>query len=222
MLGNTPNLILILTGLGVALTVIIVLAAFVRRRATASLVGLMLICAFFAAVVLFMRPGRRFSMTAGPWAPSVTVQTWQDAVHTHEVESRFAQVEAETKRFAEATLKHAAQAEQSGDALALRYLEPPDVTAPPAPAPPASPETVKAKLRDAIKTRVARVKESIHEPGIRGRLGTGFTALAIAAFLFVGYVFLDASTRGQFTWSLRILSAIAFGLIFAVASMLRH
>lgn len=44
--------------------------------------------------------------------------------------------------------------------------------------------------------------------------------LVVAGFLFVGYVFLDAATRGQFTGQLRILSVIAiasavFGLLFA-------
>ncbi len=97
-----------------------------------------------------------------------------------------------------------------------------DVGAPPAPVQPASPETVRARIGEAVDKRVARVKDRLRQPGIRGRLGTGLTALAIAAFLFVGYVFLDASTRGQFTWSLRILSAVAFGMIFAAMALLRH
>lgn len=39
------------------------------------------------------------------------------------------------------------------------------------------------------------------------------TGVAIAAFLCVGYVFLDAATRGQFTWRLRIVAVVAFAAI---------
>lgn len=48
------------------------------------------------------------------------------------------------------------------------------------------------------------------------------TAFAIAAFLYVGYLFLDASTRGHFTWTLRILSAFAFVAICIAMAALRH
>jgi len=47
------------------------------------------------------------------------------------------------------------------------------------------------------------------------------TALSIAAFLFVGYVFLDASTRGHFTWSLRILSMLVLVGVFVTMAALR-
>ena len=55
---------------------------------------------------------------------------------------------------------------------------------------------------------------------VRGYSGEGLggmlvMAFALAAFLFVGYVFLDAGTRGQFTWSLRLVSLLAFVLFFA-------
>ena len=46
------------------------------------------------------------------------------------------------------------------------------------------------------------------------------TVLASTALLYVGYLFLDANTRGQFTWSLRVASLFAFaGIIAAVVSL---
>jgi len=36
------------------------------------------------------------------------------------------------------------------------------------------------------------------------------SATLLAAFLFLGYLFLDGGTRGQFTWSLRITALIVF------------
>lgn len=47
-------------------------------------------------------------------------------------------------------------------------------------------------------------------------------AVMIGAFLCVGYVFLDASTRGQFTWPLRIASLAAFGAICVAMETLRN
>lgn len=46
-------------------------------------------------------------------------------------------------------------------------------------------------------------------------------ALAIAAFLGVGYVFLDAATRGQFTWRLRIAAVVAFAAVCVAMASLR-
>ena len=48
------------------------------------------------------------------------------------------------------------------------------------------------------------------------------SATAVIGFIFVAYVFLDAGTRGQFTWPLRILSLIGAGIVFAVVSTLRN
>lgn len=49
----------------------------------------------------------------------------------------------------------------------------------------------------------------------KGIAGMLVMAFALAAFLFVGYLFLDAGTRGQFTWPLRLVSLVAFVLFFA-------
>ncbi len=52
-------------------------------------------------------------------------------------------------------------------------------------------------------------------------LSSLLTAAVIAAFLAVGYVFLDASTRGHFTWPLRIVAVVAFAAIYVAMSALR-
>lgn len=52
-------------------------------------------------------------------------------------------------------------------------------------------------------------------------LSSLLTAVVIASFLGVGYVFLDASTRGQFTWPLRIVAVVAFAAIYVAMSALR-
>lgn len=54
----------------------------------------------------------------------------------------------------------------------------------------------------------------------RRNSGMLVTIFVSGALLYFGYLFLDANTRGQFTWSLRIASVFAFaGLIAAVISL---
>lgn len=43
-----------------------------------------------------------------------------------------------------------------------------------------------------------------------GGVPSVFLAFAVAGILFLGYLFLDASTRGHFTWSLRITCLLTF------------
>lgn len=52
--------------------------------------------------------------------------------------------------------------------------------------------------------------------------GTIVAVMVLAAFLYVGYVLLDASTRGHFTWSLRFLSIAAFAALIFLAVALRR
>lgn len=59
---------------------------------------------------------------------------------------------------------------------------------------------------------------SRHGRGISSLL----TALAIGAFLYLGYILLDASTRGHFTWSLRLLSLFSFSVLVGALVLLRH
>ncbi len=77
---------------------------------------------------------------------------------------------------------------------------------------------------EPLKIRISRLSEG---PGAKSWvrpgsvLWSGVTAFAVAALLYLGYLFLDASTRGQFTWSLRIVAVFTFGALFAAISVLR-
>lgn len=51
---------------------------------------------------------------------------------------------------------------------------------------------------------------------------TGLMAFAIGALLYLGYIFLDAGTRGHFTWSLRFVSVVTFAALCLAISVLRH
>lgn len=73
-----------------------------------------------------------------------------------------------------------------------------------------------------ITTNAGRSTERLHDRfaphNFHRRTGsspasTALTAIAIAAFLAVGYVFFDAATRGQFTWRLRMFAVVAFAAI---------
>ena len=55
-----------------------------------------------------------------------------------------------------------------------------------------------------------------------GIAGFVFGGLIVLAFLYIGYLFLDAGTRGQFTWTLRIISIVAFFGMCGVVAILRH
>ena len=55
----------------------------------------------------------------------------------------------------------------------------------------------------------------------RGLVWNSLLGLAIAALLYVGYAFLDAATRGHFTWRLRVVSIIAFVSLCAALAVLR-
>jgi len=45
-----------------------------------------------------------------------------------------------------------------------------------------------------------------------------FLAFAVVGILFLGYLFLDANTRGQFTWSLRITCLLTFVSICVIVA----
>ena len=61
-----------------------------------------------------------------------------------------------------------------------------------------------------------------HRGTVAGIVGFAVAGLIVVAFLYIGYLFLDAGTRGQFSWTLRIASIVAFGVICAVVALLRQ
>ena len=78
-------------------------------------------------------------------------------------------------------------------------------------------------------TRVTRLAERVRDRvGVRmGRISgrsnlawVVLSAIAFAALLYLGYLFLDAGTRGQFSWSLRIVSLITFVVMLAAVHAL--
>ncbi len=45
---------------------------------------------------------------------------------------------------------------------------------------------------------------------------------AVTVFLYLGYIFLDAGTRGQFTWQLRFACVLAFAAVCAIVTALQR
>lgn len=89
--------------------------------------------------------------------------------------------------------------------------------------------SVSVEIRNKTTSLKSILKDQTREVRLKARslrhgdvLGTVLTALAIAAFLYMGYVFLDASTRGHFTWSLRLLSIVVFAAVCVTMAALRH
>ncbi len=87
---------------------------------------------------------------------------------------------------------------------------------------------VVVEVRDATKSLKHRVQSRTRNARFRHALGVGesvvstlLMALVIAVFLGVGYVFLDAGTRGQFTWTLRIVTLFAFAAAYVAMVSLR-
>lgn len=85
------------------------------------------------------------------------------------------------------------------------------------PIPPETGETPRPPtLRSKARSMSRELRRIVRHPDGGWIAGSLVTAFALAAFLYVGYLFLDAGTRGQFTWSLRIVSLVAFLVFLAV------
>ena len=80
--------------------------------------------------------------------------------------------------------------------------------------------------QDGTVIAISQTSESRAPPTRRGTfagiVGFAVAGLIVVAFLYIGYLFLDAGTRGQFSWTLRIASIVAFGAICAVVALLRQ
>lgn len=75
---------------------------------------------------------------------------------------------------------------------------------PPAPPPPQLP------LEPRTVERSAQQQKPTAPPARLAPHWTIVSAIALAAMIYLAYLFLDAGTRGQFTWPLRIFSVVAF------------
>ena len=77
------------------------------------------------------------------------------------------------------------------------------------------------RLKHQVEGFVERSHKSLTHRHAEGIVGHLVSALAIAAFLYIAYLFLDASTRGHFSWSLRVVSIILFGVIYVAVAVIR-
>jgi len=74
----------------------------------------------------------------------------------------------------------------------------------------------------AVVSRAERALSRLFERIGPKAVWSVITACAVAALMFVGYIVLDAGTRGHFTWPLRVLSVLCFGAIITTVVALRH
>lgn len=80
--------------------------------------------------------------------------------------------------------------------------------------------------QDGAEIAIVQTSRSRAPRTYRGAIAEGVVfaagALIVVAFLYIGFLFLDAGTRGQFTWTLRVVSIVAFGVICAAVALLRQ
>ncbi|MGD2110144.1 MAG: hypothetical protein PVI86_12240 [Phycisphaerae bacterium] len=209
--------------------------ALIRRKAIPLLFGLALIVLTLGAAWILVAGGRRApsrTVTYPFYGPDVQAFAHElpesDAICSAEWEKRtlrpfeFDESTSRETRLARTYQRKAEALERSHERIVITEKGP--VVLVPAPPPSPSdevftdfPVTVQVTAPDYRRPSwLARWQ--IVRGGLVWNLVTG---LSIAALLFVGYVVLDASTRGQFTWPLRILSVMVLGVIFAALAALR-
>ncbi|MCH7813261.1 MAG: hypothetical protein IID40_04490 [Planctomycetes bacterium] len=198
------GMLMLLALLGAAL-VIVLLAVALGRRLRSGLLSVLVACAIGGGAVCLLLAGGPGRVARTPSA-SVTVATSSP-------DGRFAITEAGTSGVT--ILRSRRTLEWEGPVTITVPVQGPiavesQVTAPPtplaetAPWPPGRPRTMP---HDRTRVQVER-------PGIR----TVLAAVVLAVMIFLAYLFLDSGTRGQFTWPLRIFSALAFvGICVALA-----
>ena len=81
--------------------------------------------------------------------------------------------------------------------------------------------TAHAGVKKSVVTRFQQTVSRYGQGATRGGIvWTLLKGVAIAAFLYLSYLFLDAGTRGHFTWQLRVISVLAFvGICVAIAAL---
>jgi len=190
------------------------IALLTRRKAVPLTLGLALMLIFSAAAWLFLAQGRRAGSSTA-WVTDLRVP-YAQGITTYSREEPTTVIrefdKAEVHRFEAEAFAQTHESLETADEGRMIVLPP----APSLPPEALGPATVHLLTQDRL-----RKPWFGHLRIVRGGLVWNLvTALSIAAFLFVGYVLLDASTRGHFTWSLRILSVLVLvGVFMTMAAM---
>ena len=226
---------------------IVIFGLLVRKRPVIAGLGIaaVVLCTICAALSV-KQPGHLTAVWPGhvrlhlpaPPVPSV-------APEIHVLEQGIADIRQEEAKMAAQGRRHAAQAARErrisnselakkGHDTSIHYSEFAIVNSSPVAGVPGalslrlSVEVVELDPVD-IRTTPESLNKSLRRNSVRhGPLSMAWllpsllTALSIGAFLAVGYVFLDAGTRGQFTWPLRIASVVAFAAICVAVAALRN
>jgi hypothetical protein len=214
----TSAIVLILVCLAVSGFLLTATSAFVRiSKAT---FGRLFIISMAASIggtlilVMFLPGQRHVSTTARNWfdrsmrlvLPDRVDRAHREAVRMNvEARAEAARVEAEVRSF-EAETDFEESSAESDIELRTSVTSPP--AAPKAPVATAGnpPDVPRPNSGPADETFIRSVR---HESGSR-LVALAVSGSLLAAFLFVGYLFLDSGTRGHFTWSLRITMLAAF------------
>ena len=215
---------------------ILLLKLLLKRRSIIAGLGVaIVVIAFVGVVLLRVGPGRFASVWPRSFRPHMLRQLAQPPAPPElaELEWRTAQIEEHRDEIIAAQMQEAEQEylEASEKALAHHYalaLSDDGASVLVLPEDPSA-SSVSVEIREKKRAFRKKVRDFVrgapfHDRALRhdGVLASVVTALAIAAFLFLGYIFLDASTRGHFTWSLRILSVLVFVTICVAMAALRH
>jgi hypothetical protein len=234
MMAGAPLWLVLLMATVGAVVVLLAVTKLLQRHPVAGGLGVLAVVSLVA--LFFVAPGnlsRRVTMLpqfAGsrvlpPHLPPAPSEISEVKEYIAEMEEYRDHVVAKSLEQAERTHREAQRkALAQGEALITSSPDGTSVLAAPlADAPPISVE-LHAKRKARHKwierwTNVGSCKYLSTRSG--GVLASLMTALAIAVFLYVGYVCLDASTRGHFTWSLRLLSIVVFAAVCVLMAALR-
>ncbi len=215
---------------------IVIFGLFVRKMPViAGLVIAAMVLCIIGVALSIGRPGPFATVWPGHVRPHLPVPPVPSlAPEIHLLEQRLSEVGKKGAKMAAHGLERAAQAAlEAGEELkvAFSFDEGSDLRisgVPEAPSPSmyvevAEPGSVEIQTTlESLSTNPRRSRVRHLPVSIAWLLPSLLTALSIGSFLAVGYVFLDAGTRGQFTWPLRIASVVAFAAICVAISALRQ
>ncbi len=231
--GTLPFWLLVLLACAVP---IVIFGLLVRKMPVISglVIAAMVLCIIGAALSIG-RPGPFAKVWPGHVHRHVRVPPVPSlAPEIHLLEQRLSEVGRKGAKMAAQGLRHAVEVALEAEEelkIAFPFDDGPVLTVagvPDAPSPRmyvevAQPGSVEIQTTlESLSTNPRRSRVRHLPVSLALLLPSLLTALSIGAFLAVGYVFLDAGTRGQFTWSLRIASVVAFAAICVAISALRQ